>query len=138
MKRILPATIIVIIISLMLAVVLRHGNDKDFDKINSLIPNERGLQLIIADTKEKREKGLSNFEYLPEDIGMLFVFEQSQKQCMWNKDVKFHIDVAFFDEKWGMINAARMDAHSSKKVCADVPVKYVVEANAGTFVKGNK
>lgn len=105
----------------------------DFSK-----PPSHQLQLMIADTPEKRAKGLEGVDRLEPDTGMLFVFEQPIIQCMWNRNIKYPLDVAFFTENWSIINAERMEAGSAKKTCPISPAKFAVETNAGTFVKESK
>lgn len=50
------------------------------------------LNVEIADTKEKRAKGLSGRDNLASDSGMLFVFPESSKHSFWMKGLSFPLD----------------------------------------------
>ena len=43
--------------------------------------------------------GLMNRNYLPENYGMLFVFDVPIKAYFWNKNTKIAIDIAFLDSQ---------------------------------------
>ena len=61
--------------------------------------DDKILQVQIAETKEQRTRGLSwNFEELPYDQGMLFVFDKPGTQGIWMIGMQFSIDVIWFDE----------------------------------------
>ena len=50
------------------------------------------FKVEVADTETKRKKGLSNREFLPEDQGILFIFERADKYPFWMKGLKFPLD----------------------------------------------
>ena len=50
------------------------------------------LKVEIADTKEKRSKGLGGRESLATDSGMLFIFEKLDKYAFWMKGLSFPLD----------------------------------------------
>jgi uncharacterized membrane protein (UPF0127 family) len=52
----------------------------------------------IADSNRERIKGLSDRVSLPENTGLLFVFENPAEQCIWMKDMRFPIDIIWLDE----------------------------------------
>jgi len=91
------------------------------------------LKLEIANTQELRIKGLSGHAPLKGNIGMLFVFEEPQNICLWNKDVDFPISVGFFSTDWEFVGAVAMKAHSVKKVCSRRLAKYAIEMQDGWF-----
>jgi hypothetical protein len=43
-------------------------------------------------------KGLSGRSGLAAGTGMLFSYEDSSEHCMWMKDMKFNIDIVWFDD----------------------------------------
>jgi uncharacterized protein len=91
------------------------------------------LKLEVANTQELRAKGLSGHVPLKGNIGMLFVFEEPQNICLWNKDVDFPISVGFFNNDWEFLGAIAMKAHSVKKVCSNNLAKYAIEMQDGWF-----
>ena len=61
-------------------------------KYNELTINETKLKVEIADTPEKRSKGLGGRESLAQDQGMLFIFQKADKHSFWMKGLKFPLD----------------------------------------------
>lgn len=53
---------------------------------------DKVFKVEIADTQAKRSKGLSDRESMPEDQGMLFIFEKADKYPFWMKGLKFPLD----------------------------------------------
>src|SRR3989344_1660944 len=100
--------------------------------------NNKDISIIVSDTPTTREKGLSGMESLPEDSAMLFIFEKPDKYGIWMKDMKFPIDIIWFDEEYRI-------THIESNISPDTFTKvfyppeasrYVLETNAG-FTKEN-
>lgn len=60
--------------------------------------NGNNIKVEIADTKEKRNKGLGGREALATDSGMLFIFDKPAKYSFWMKGMKFGLDLIFIRE----------------------------------------
>lgn len=60
--------------------------------IKQLQINDIKLKVEIADTKEKRSKGLGGRQSLATDEGMLFVFPKEDKYPFWMKGLSFALD----------------------------------------------
>ena len=56
------------------------------------------FMVAIADNDEKRSYGLMNIEYLPENLGMLFLKDSPQQIFMWMKNTKISLDMIFFNQ----------------------------------------
>ena len=95
----------------------------------------KSLHLEIADTPELRLKGLRGHPPLEDGEGLILVFDQPEKVCLWNKGVLFPVSVAILDENKHMIAQGSMNADSEKKVCSPVATRYVIEAKLGVFDK---
>lgn len=54
--------------------------------------NEHTFNIEIADDEKIRGKGLSYRDSLPDDSGMLFVFNKPAFYSFWMKDMKFPLD----------------------------------------------
>ncbi len=50
------------------------------------------VNVIVADTQEKRNKGLSGRENMASDSGMLFIFDKPDIHPFWMKEMKFPLD----------------------------------------------
>lgn len=86
------------------------------------------IRAEVAATPMARRLGLSQRkEALAADAGMLFVFEASQKACMWMKDTHIPLAAAFLDANGRVHAVARMRPHSRRTHCAD-NTAYVLEA----------
>ena len=60
--------------------------------LKSLKINETEFFVEIADTPEERAKGLSGRQSLPEDQGMLFLFNEADFYSFWMKDTLIPLD----------------------------------------------
>ena len=68
--------------------------------------DEKILQVHIADTDPRRMRGLM-FEtenFLDNDKGMLFVFDEPGNRSMWMKNMQFHLDIIWFDENGNVVS----------------------------------
>lgn len=93
----------------------------------------------IADTPEARGVGLGERVSLPEDRGMLFIFQESGRYGFWMAGMHFPIDIIWISEEKkivGITDAAPPPSPSTAE--KDLPVyfppravRYVLEVNAG-------
>ncbi len=60
--------------------------------VKQLQINDSKLNVEIADTQEKRGKGLSGRESLASDSGMLFIFPEASRHSFWMKGLTFPLD----------------------------------------------
>src|SRR3989344_6562762 len=61
---------------------------------------ETQLIVEIADTDVTRENGLSDRLTLPENAGMLFIFNTDDYHHFWMKDMNFPLDLIWIDDNW--------------------------------------
>ncbi len=103
---------------------------------NTLSINNKKYIIEIADTPKKREQGLSNRESLPQDHGLLFVFEQEGEHGFWMKDMNFPIDIMWLDKdkKVVFIKENALPEKYPEVYSNEVLALYVLETNVG-FVK---
>lgn len=69
---------------------LKHGQ---IDRMHVVFPNGTVIEALLADTQEERRVGLGDIEHLPENHGMLFLFDTPTVQTFWMKDVEYAIDI---------------------------------------------
>ncbi len=100
--------------------------------------NNKTIELEVADTDDKREKGLSNHESLKKDTGMLFVFDKPDKYGFWMENMKFSIDILWLNEQKEIIYVAENVSPDSYPDVFFPPEDslYALEFNAG-FVDEN-
>jgi len=93
----------------------------------------------IADTNEKREKGLMYKEYLPDDRGMLFIFPESGNYNFWMKNTIISLDIIWIDENFNVVYIAESQSPCTDNKCdsinPNVNAKYVLEVNGGISEK---
>lgn len=78
-----------------------------------LMLGEQKIEVQIARTDEHRYQGLSGRDYLLENTGMLFVFDEADQYAMVMRDMNFPIDIVWF------LNNKVVD------MAPNVPVEYV-------------
>lgn len=93
------------------------------------------LTVELADTPQKHEKGLMFRERLADDRGMLFVFELEGPYSFWMKNVRFPLDIIWFDENRKAVFIARnlqpCETSIWPSYTPDRNAKYVLEVNGG-------
>jgi uncharacterized protein len=88
----------------------------------------------IADTEEKRERGLMFRKNLGKNDGMLFVFDDERYVTFWMKNTLIPLDIIFISSN-GTINEIKENvqpclAEPCELYPSTYPVKYVLEVNA--------
>ncbi len=97
-----------------------------------------GMYLIraeVADTDPARMQGLMYRKALADNAGMLFIFDESGRYCMWMKNTYVPLSVAFLDEHGAIINVEDMAPQTENSHCAARPARYALEMNRGWFAK---
>ena len=97
-----------------------------------------GMHVIraeVADRDDTRALGLMHRTSLPQNGGMLFVFETTGVHCMWMKNTLLPLSVAFVDEGGAILNIADMQPLSETSHCAARPVRYALEMTQGWFAE---
>lgn len=89
----------------------------------------------LALTPEQRQIGLMYRRDMPQQEGMLFVFEQPATQCFWMKNTILPLTAAFVDDSGTIVNLADMKPQTTDSHCSSKPVRYVLEMNVGWFAK---
>jgi hypothetical protein len=89
----------------------------------------------IAATPQQREIGLMFRQNMPQQEGMIFVFEQANQQCFWMKNTVLPLSAAFVEDDGTVVNVVDMKPQTLDSHCSDKPVRYVLEMNIGWFAK---
>ena len=105
------------------------------------LPDGFVVDALIADTPKKQEKGLMFVTQLPENKGMLFVFNENQPQLFWMKNTLIDLDMVFIgaDKKVTSIEAEVPHSYTytpDREVATAYGFgKYVLELPAKTAAK---
>lgn len=92
----------------------------------------------IADTPYLRSKGLMYRKSMPQNHGMLFIFEKPRIISMWMKNTHIPLDMLFVDKN-GIIRHIHENAKPFDEtiISSVVPVSFVIELNAGQVKEKN-
>lgn len=90
--------------------------------------NEIVYDVEIADTDEKRKKGLMKVKSLDKDKGMLFIYDEPQTVGMWMKDCLIPLDIIFINEDQEIISIYH-GKPDNEDIAEEDYVKYVLELN---------
>ena len=91
------------------------------------------LKIEYATTTTERETGLGGRVSVPDNYGMLFVFNTSDKYGFWMKDMLVPIDIFWLNDKGQVVSIAENVATSSfpNVFYPTEPARYVLETAAG-------
>ncbi len=92
------------------------------------------IEAELAHTDQARQIGLMNRKAMPQQRGMVFVFTQEARHCMWMKNTLIPLSVAFMDREGRILNIADMKPQTEDSHCAAAPARFALEMNAGWFV----
>lgn len=97
-----------------------------------------GMHLIdaqVALTPEQRQIGLMFRKEMPQQEGMIFIFEQPAQQCFWMKNTLLPLTAAFVADDGTIVNLADMKPQTTDPHCSAQPVRFVLEMNKGWFAR---
>jgi len=97
------------------------------------------LNVYLARTPLEREVGLSAFQGIADNQGMLFIFDLPEKPGFWMKDMKFPIDIIWINGNQVVDLTKNLPAGSNEltKYYPNVEIDRVIEVNAGWSKKNN-
>ena len=93
----------------------------------------------VAADQPNRMQGLMQRRAMGANQGMLFVFPQLARHCMWMRNTFIPLSVAFLDENGRILNVEDMQPQTENNHCASAPARFALEMNIGWFAaKGLK
>ena len=103
------------------------------DKQCSSISIEKvNLCVELAISQIEKSKGLMYRKDLSNSDGMLFIWKNAGKRCMWMKNTYISLDMIFIDEN-GYVSSIQKNTEplSLRTIRSKKPVKYVLELSNG-------
>lgn len=95
--------------------------------------NGHAIEVEVADKEHTRSIGLMYRTEMPNNQGMLFVFDYPHRPCFWMKNTYIPLSIAFITEQGEIASIHHMDPHSTNTHCPTQPVLYALEMNQGWF-----
>ncbi len=94
-------------------------------------------QLQIVSTTAAQRVGLSGRATMPEDAGMLFVFDKPVAECFWMKDMQFPLDIIWMNAQKQVVYVKQNLAPSTYPAtfCPSKPAMFAIELRAGEVAK---
>lgn len=108
-------------------------NDKESNLVDITIGDKK-YKVEIADTSEKQEKGLMGRESLPEDQGMLFIYDEPQDLSYWMKNTLISLDIIFIDDDMEVVSVKQGQPMSEEPITEN-DVQYVLEVNSNSGIE---
>ena len=91
------------------------------------------IEAEVAATSGSRQIGMMQRTVMAPQRGMLFVFPEVARHCMWMRNTLLPLSVAFLDEKGRIINVEDMQPKTEDNHCAKAPARFALELNPGWF-----
>jgi hypothetical protein len=97
------------------------------------------IEAEVAANQKNRMQGLMHRRSMPPNEGMIFVFPQDERHCMWMRNTFLPLSVAFLDSEGRILNIEDMEPQTEDSHCAAAPARFALEMNKGWFAgKGIK
>ena len=103
----------------------------DYETVTVTLPDGFAVKARVADTPQKQEKGLMFETELPENEGMLFVFEQDEDQAFWMKNTLIDLDMVFIgsDKKVTFVAEEMPHSYTYTGVVQGAEIKFQLSDN---------
>ncbi len=136
-KKTLIELLVFIAIFVVIVLVLNYFVDEDEDLriVNAKLAGQE-LTLEVADNSFLQNIGLSGREYLPENQGMIFVYdEEIDGLSFWMKDTLIPLDMIFLNSEFEVVYIIESVPICDEEPCptytSQEKAKYVIELYAG-------
>jgi uncharacterized membrane protein (UPF0127 family) len=97
------------------------------------------IEAEVAADQSNRMQGLMQRRVMGANQGMLFVFPQAARHCMWMRNTFLPLSVAFLDDEGRILNIEDMQPQTEDNHCAAGAARFALEMNIGWFAaKGLK
>ena len=122
-----------VLLALSLAIPMMGWAQQSQLPLLELFAGMHRIEAEVAATPGSRQTGMMQRTIMAPQRGMLFVFPEVAKHCMWMRNTVLPLSVAFLDEKGRIINIEDMQPQTEDNHCAVKPARYALEMNLGWF-----
>lgn len=95
----------------------------------------RFFTIEVADNGADRSAGLMYRQTMPDDRGMLFIFEETGPVSFWMKNTPMPLDLVFIAEQGRIEAVLSGEPYSMAPISPGKPARYVLELKAGTAAR---
>ena len=128
--------------TVFLSLIFLFAMAEDMPKADLTFSNGKKLEIEVASTFSNRYQGLMKRQSLPENSGMLFIFDAPQKLNFWMKNTYIPLSIAYLDKNKVIKEIYQMKAQSMMEREQDLSgypsrcsCQYALEVNQGWFKK---
>ena len=112
----------------------------EFQRQNISIVTEMGAKhsfdVEVARTADEKAFGLMFKRNMPNDRGMIFIWDRPATRQFWMRNTYMSLDILFFDAEGMLLHIApNAEPLSDTQIPSLAPAQYVVEVNAGIAAK---
>jgi len=108
---------------------------QDFDPSEGVVIDiaDATVHAELALTNDTQKIGLSGRSELPQDTGMLFVYDHPDMYAFWMPDMHFALDIIWLDANMMVVDVSRNVTPESfpDKFTPRIPAQFVLEVAAG-------
>jgi len=139
--------LIIVIALIIIPIIILNKNLSAKSSIQMTKPfvsiNNNSFKIDVARTTEEKIKGLSGKTSLPQNAGMLFVFDKPDIYDFWMRDMKFPLDIVWIynDKIVTIVDNLQPTSETNlmkiPRFKSVLPADKVLEVNAGIANKYN-
>lgn len=90
------------------------------------------LKVAVADSDPERNQGLMDVNEMPQDTGMLFIFDDEQVRSFWMANTPLPLDIMYVNNDSVIVRIYQNTTPFSQTTLpSEYPARYVVETNGG-------
>ena len=108
--------------------------ENDSENVTLVRIGKKSFRVLIAETDEEKEIGLSETAEMDDDEGMLFIYDEPQHLDFWMKDCDLTLSIIFIDENKIVLSNQKGKPNTEDFISED-NVKYVLEINYDNEIK---
>ncbi len=101
----------------------------------AILPDGWAVQLKLATTPEEQERGLMFVENLPDDRGMLFIYEADGIRTFWMRNCRISLDLIWVSDNGSVVditpNAPPCPGDPCRTFSPIRPARYTLEVRSG-------
>ena len=132
MKKIWFAIGLIVLIIIVFFALCNTANRWQDGQYQCARIGDKYYNLEVAAGNQSRTIGLSKYQSIDANQGMLFVFGTDNYHSFWMKDTVFPIDIIWLDTKFTVVHQLTMNvepdpAHPQQSYAPPKPARYVIE-----------